>query len=165
MGVKKYFVINISLKIFVIQARKTNGKSNDKSISHTTGNNIFRNDKRNESNVPKDDEFKELQVSFKDLHVEAHQPKVKENIIVIGNSIIKNVSGRDVSCGDSVKIRPNPVASTEYLIDHIKPAIRKNLDIAVIHTVTNDLQNSCNILKKAKKLVSAVKEVDKICIL
>ena len=31
----------------------------------------------------------------------------------------------------------------------------------VIHTSTNDLQKKCNILKKAKKLVSAVKEVDK----
>ena len=31
----------------------------------------------------------------------------------------------------------------------------------VIHTGTNDLQNSCNIVEKAKKLVSAVKEIDK----
>ena len=31
----------------------------------------------------------------------------------------------------------------------------------VIHTGTKDLQNNCNIVKKAKKLVSAVKEVDK----
>ena len=31
----------------------------------------------------------------------------------------------------------------------------------VIHTGTNDLQNICNIVKKAKKLVIAVKQVDK----
>ena len=31
----------------------------------------------------------------------------------------------------------------------------------VIHTGTNDLQNDWNIVKKAKKLVSSVKEVDK----
>ena len=66
-----------------------------------------------------------------------------------------------MSRGDSVKIRPHPGASTEDLFDHIKPAIRKNPDIVVIHTGTNDLQNNCNIVKKAKKLVSAVKEVDK----
>ena len=66
-----------------------------------------------------------------------------------------------MSRGDSVKIRPHPGASTEDLIDHIKPAIRKNPEIVVIHTSTNDLQNNCNIVKKAKKLVSAVKEVDK----
>ena len=66
-----------------------------------------------------------------------------------------------MSRGDSVKVRPHPGASTEDLIDHIKPAIRKNPDIEVIHTGTNDLQSNCNIVKKAKKLVSAVKEVDK----
>ena len=57
-----------------------------------------------------------------------------------------------MSRGDSVKIRPHPGASTEDLIDHIKPAIRKNPEIVVIHTGTNDLQNNCNIVKKAKKL-------------
>ena len=31
----------------------------------------------------------------------------------------------------------------------------------VIHCGTNDLQNNCNIVKKAKKLVSAVKEFGK----
>ena len=66
-----------------------------------------------------------------------------------------------MSRGDSVKIRPHPGTSTEGLIDHIKPAIPKNPGIVVIHTGTNDLQNNCNIVKKAKKLVSAVKEVDK----
>ena len=40
-------------------------------------------------------------------------------------------------------------------------AIRENLDIVVIHTGTKDVQNNCNIVKKAKKLVSAVKKVDK----
>ena len=67
-----------------------------------------------------------------------------------------------MSRGESVKVQPHPGASTDDLIDHIKPAIHKNLDIVVIHTGTNnDLQNNCNIVKKAKKLISAVKEVDK----
>ena len=86
-------------------------KINDKSISHTNTNNALRNDKKNESNVPKDDRFKKLQFSFKDLHPEVHQPKVKKNIVVIGDSIAKNVNGRDVSRGDSVKIRPQPGTS------------------------------------------------------
>ena len=66
-----------------------------------------------------------------------------------------------MSRGDSVKIRPHPGASTENLTDHIKPAIRKNPDIVAIHTGINDLQNNCNIVKKAKQLVCVVKEVDK----
>ena len=70
-----------------------------------------------------------------DLHPEAHQPKVKKSIVVIEDSLIKNVNGRDVSPGDSVKIRPHPGASTEDLTDHIKPAMRKNPDIVVIQLV------------------------------
>ena len=58
-------------------------------------NNVFRNDKNNESNIPKEDRFKKLQVSFKDLHPEAHQPNIKKKIPVIG---------KVVSRGDSVKI-------------------------------------------------------------
>ena len=70
-------------------------KIDDESISHTNTNNVLRNDekkKKNDSNIPNDGRFKELQVSFKDLHPEAHQPKVKKNIVVIGDSIIKNVN-------------------------------------------------------------------------
>ena len=52
---------------------------------------------------------------------------------------------------DLVKIRPHPRTSTEDLTDHIKSTIRKNPDTAVTHTGTNDLQNNCNIVKKAKK--------------
>ena len=102
-----------------------------------------------------------MQVRFKDLHPEPHQPKVKKNIFVIRDSIIKNVNGRYVSRGDSVKFWTHPGASTEDWIDHIKPAIRKNPEILVIHTGTNDLQNNSNIVKKAKKLISAAKKVDK----
>lgn len=92
--------------------------------------------------------MKKLQSNFKVLYLEAHQPKaVKKNIFLIGDSMIKNVYGRYVSCGDSAKIRPHTEASTEDLIDHIKPAVSKNPDIAVIRTGTNDLQNNHSILK------------------
>ena len=101
-------------------------------------------------------------MSFKELHPEAHKRKVeKKNIVVIEDSMIKTVNGGDVSRGDLVKIRPHPGTSMEELNDHIKPAIRKNPDIVVIHTGTNDLENNCNIVKSAKELVSAVKEIDK----
>ena len=66
-----------------------------------------------------------------------------------------------MSRGDSVKIRPNPGVLTEDLIDRIKPVIRKNPVIVIIHTRTNDLQNNCNIVKKTEKLVNTVKKVDK----
>ena len=54
-----------------------------------------------------------------------------------------------MSHGDSLSINGD-------LIDHIKPAIRKNLDIAVIYTGTNDLQN-----KETVKHCEKGKETDK----
>ena len=50
-------------------------------------------------------DLKNCKLVFKlqDLHPEVHQPKVKKNI-VIGDSIIKNVNGGDVSLGDSVML-------------------------------------------------------------
>ena len=66
-----------------------------------------------------------------------------------------------MSRGDSVKIRPHPGTSMKDLLGHINPDIHKNPDIVGIHTGTNDLQNNCNIVRKTKKLISAVKEVDK----
>ena len=116
------------LKVTLLLERQTS----DQSISHTTVNNVFRNYKKNESNVLKDGILKELQYDFKDLHPEAHQPKVEENNIdVIGVSMMPNANGRNVPHGDSVKIRRNPGESAEDLIDHIKPAIRQNLDIMI----------------------------------
>ena len=43
--------------------------------------------------------------------------------------MIQNFNERGVSRGDSVTIQPHPGASTEDLIDHIKPAIGKNSDL------------------------------------
>ena len=67
------------------QNRSVTRKINDKSISHINTNTALRNDKKNESNVAKDDRFKEVQVSFKDFHHEANQSKVKKNIVFIGD--------------------------------------------------------------------------------
>ena len=96
-----------------------------------------------------------MQVSFKDLHPEAHQPKAKKNIVVVVDSIKE--TSMEGMCLVVIQLKFDLIDH----IDHIKPAIRKSPDIVVIHTDTNNLQNNCNILQKAKKLVNAVKEADK----
>ena len=113
-------------KVFA-QNHSVTRKINDKRVSHSNTSNALQNDKKNDSNFPKDGRFKELHVSFKDLHPEAHQPKVKKNIVVIWDSIIKSVSGRDVSRGDSVKIRPHPGPSTEILMNTLSQLYGKIL--------------------------------------
>ena len=52
----------------------------------------------------------------------------KDSVIIVGNSMIKHVNGRDISCSHTVKVRPNPGASTHDLTDYVKPAMQKKAE-------------------------------------
>ena len=41
----------------------------------------------------------------------------------------------------NVKVRNHPGATTEDIIDHIKPILRKKPDLLIVHSGTNDLNN------------------------
>ena len=47
----------------------------------------------------------------------------KKDIVIIGDSMIKYVNGREIS--SSVKIRSHPGVTTEDLIDYVRPTARK----------------------------------------
>ena len=49
----------------------------------------------------------------------------KKDIVIIGDSIIKYVNSREISRSSSVKIRSHPGATTEDLIDYVRPTARK----------------------------------------
>lgn len=52
-----------------------------------------------------------------------------------------------------VKVRPHPGASTEDLIDHLKPILRKkNADVVIIHGGTNDLTNDGETTKNIEAI-------------
>ena len=46
------------------------------------------------------------------------------------------------------------------MMDIIKPVLRKQPDVIVLHSGTNDISNNVNTLKQIKKLVNFIKEVD-----
>ena len=50
----------------------------------------------------------------------------KDSVIIVGDSMIKHVHGRNISCSHRVKFRPNPVACTHDLLDYVKPVMRKS---------------------------------------
>ena len=66
--------------------------------------------------------------------------------MIVGDSMIKHVN-RD----DSVKIRFHPGATTDDIIDYI--------DLIIIHTDTNDIQNKVNTLQKVRKVITTIKEI------
>ena len=49
----------------------------------------------------------------------------KDSVIIVGDSMIKHVNGRNISRSQRVKFRPNPGASTHDLLDYVKPIMRK----------------------------------------
>ena len=65
-----------------------------------------------------------------------------------------------ISHSHTVKVRPNPGASTHDLMDYVNPAMRKKPKALVIHTGTNDIQQEINTMKMVKKLVKVIKEID-----
>ena len=96
-----------------------------------------------------------------DTHFHAYIAKTnKDSVIIVGGSMIKHVNGRDISCSHTVKVRPNPGASTHDLMEYVKPAMRKKTNPLVIHTGTNNIQQEINTVKMVKKLVNVIKEID-----
>ena len=74
--------------------------------------------------------------------------------------MIKHMNGREVSRDDSVKIRCHPGATTDDIIDYIRPTVRKKPDMIIIHTGTNDIQNKVNTFQKVRKVITTIKEID-----
>ena len=46
-------------------------------------------------------------------------------VYILGDSVIKHVNGRNASDSMNVKIRSHPGATTEGLVDYVKPKARK----------------------------------------
>ena len=92
----------------------------------------------------------------KENHGVVNSASKKEKIIV-GDSMIKHVNGREVSRDNSVKIRCLLGATTDDIIDYVRPTARKKPDMIIIHTGTNDIQNKVNTLQKVRKVITTIK--------
>ena len=119
-------------------------KSNGKKPEHTKTNNNVRNN----SEKPQTDGSNNGTKANKD------------SVIIVGDLMIKHVNGRDISLFHTVKVRPNPGASTHDSLDYGKPALRKKPKGPVIHTGTNYIEQEINTMKMVKKLIKVIKEID-----
>ena len=84
----------------------------------------------------------------------------KKEIIIVGDSMIKHVNGREVSRDNSVKIRCHPDATIDDILDYVRVTAHKKPDMIIIHTSTNDIQNKVNILQKVRKVITTIREID-----
>ena len=80
--------------------------------------------------------------------------------MIVGDSMIKHVNGREISKDDSVKIRCHLCTTTDAIIDYIRPTARKKPDMIINQTGINDIQNKVNTFQKVRKFITAIKEID-----
>ena len=95
------------------------------------------------------------------LEVNPRRVKNTKKVFIVGDSMIKNITGTGISRSNTVKMRPHPGATTVDICDYIKPELRHKPDVIIIHCGTNDIENEINTVKKIKKLVKEIDEYDK----
>ena len=73
--------------------------------------------------------------------------------------MVKHITGPGISKNDHVHVKTYRVATTDNIIDYIKPTIRQKRDIFIIHSGTNDSTKNINTMITVWKVVAAVKEI------
>ena len=85
----------------------------------------------------------------------------KTKIMVVGDSLVKYLRREELSSKkNNVKVKTHTGSTTEDMLDYIKQIARRKPDTLTIHTGTNDLTNGVNTMKKVRKLVKVVREID-----
>ena len=74
--------------------------------------------------------------------------------------MMEHVNGREISSDNSVKIRCHLGATTNDIIDYVRPTAHNKPDMIIIHTGTNDIQNKVNTLQKVRNVITTIKEID-----
>ena len=82
--------------------------------------------------------------------------KDKKKVFIVGDSMIKNITGTGISRENVIKMRPHPGATTIDICDYIKPELRQKPDVVIVQCGANDIPNNTNTVKKIKKLVKEI---------
>jgi len=82
-----------------------------------------------------------------------------ESVLVIGDSMIKPIIANKLSRAHKVQIKSFPGATTEDLVDYIKPSLKRKPDKIIIHAGINDLKNNNpkTIAKRLKTICNSIK--------
>ena len=59
-----------------------------------------------------------------------------------------------------VNVKFHPGATTEDIVDFIKPVIRNKPDAVIIYARTNDLTNDTNTMKQVCKIAKTIQEME-----
>ena len=130
-------------------------ENKEKKLMKSPGKNKNRGSNRNNMNVTA---RKQNDQHSQNKDKNEVRETLKKDIIIIHDSMIEYMNGWGISRSSSVKIRSHPGATTEDIIDYIRPTAQKNPKMMVIRSGTNDITNKVNILEKIRKVINAIKE-------
>ena len=80
---------------------------------------------------------KESQKSENKMH-----GKDQKKVFMVGDSMIKNITGTGISRENVIKMRPHPGATTIAICDYIKSELRQKPDVVIVHCGTNYIPNN-----------------------
>ena len=95
------------------------------------------------------------------LEVNPRKVKNTKKVFIVGDSMIKSITGTGISRSNTVKMRPHPGATTVDICDYIKSELRHKPDVIIIHCGTNETEDGINTVRNIKKLVKVIDEYDK----
>ena len=82
----------------------------------------------------------------------------KKLVSIIGDSILNNIDGNTLSDERfNIRVKNHSGASTLDICDHVKPEIRKNPDVIIVHAGSNDLTNNIKSLENYKRILDLVR--------
>ena len=98
----------------------------------------------------------------RDVKLKTNKRK-KVRVEILCDSMLNGIQekGLNKNADINIKIRKYPGASSNDILDHIRPSLRKEPDQIIIHAGTNDLTSDHNYLNNVKKIVKMVRETCK----
>ena len=86
----------------------------------------------------------------------------KKRVIIVGDSILNGINEKGLTKKNhTVKVRPHPGATTEDLVDHIKPVARRKPNMVILHIGSNDLTNGVNTQEKLLEVIDILRKESK----
>ena len=87
--------------------------------------------------------------------------KKRENVIIIGDSMLNNINSRGLSKSKKVTVINHPGATSDVIEEELEATVKENskINTLIVHAGTNDLTNNINTLRSVKKICEKTKKI------
>ena len=109
--------------------------------------------------------FEELNSSFdNDVPLEQcneKRSKKRENVTIIGDSMLNNINSRGLSKSKKVTVINHPGATSDVIEEELEATVKvnSNINTLIVHVGTNDLTNNINTLRSVKRICENTKKI------